>query len=76
MKNSKSKVFHFMRSQHPSNSPIDLISVGSPILIPKLIWYYLEIFFDRKLTFYYYIHFYATKCLSILNAIKLLGNLL
>jgi len=64
-----------MRSQHSSNSPIDLTSVGSPILIPKLIWYYLEIFFDRKLTFYYYIHFYAIKCLSILNAIKLLGNL-
>jgi len=76
MEHSKSRVFHFMRSYHSPNSTINLSSVGGPILTPKLIWQYLGFFFNRKLTFHYYIYFYATKCLSTLNAIKLLDNLL
>jgi len=75
MEHSKSKVFHFMRSCHLPNPSIDLTSVGSPILIPKPIWCYLGFFFNRKLTFQYYIHFYTTKCFSTLNIMKLLGNL-
>jgi len=72
MEYSKSKVFHFIKSCHFPNPSINL-TVGGPILTPKPIWYYLG-FFDRKLTFYYHIHFYATKYLSTLNAMKLLDN--
>ena len=74
MKHSKSEVFHFIRFHYSPNLSINLTSVRGPILTPKPIWHYLSFFFDRKLTFYYYIYFYATKCLSILNAMKLLGN--
>ena len=74
MEHSKSEVFHFTRSCHFSNSSINLTTVRGPILIPKLIWCYLGFFFDRKLTFHYHIYFYATKCLSTLNAMKFLGN--
>ena len=51
---------------------IDLILVEDPILTPKPIWQYLGFYFNHKLNFYY--HFYATKCLSTLNIMKLLGN--
>jgi len=51
---------------------IDLILVEDPILTPKPIWQYLSFYFNHKLNFYY--HFYATKCLSTLNIMKLLGN--
>jgi len=74
MEHGKSKVMHFMRSQHPPNLSLDLTSVGGPILHPKPIWRYLGFFFDQKLTFQHHVHYYATKCLSTLNAIKLLGN--
>ena len=74
MEHDKSEIFHFMRTQHPLTPPLDLSSVGGPILTPKPIWRYLGFYFDRKLNFHYYTHFYATKCLSTLNAMKLLGN--
>jgi len=74
MEHSKSEVFHFMRSRHPSNPFIDLTTVGSPILILKLVWHYLSFFFNRKLTFQHHVHFYATKYLFTLNAMKLLSN--
>jgi len=64
MEYSKSKVFHFTRSCYPPNPSINLTSVSGPILTPKPIWQYLGFFFDRKLTFHYHAHFYATKCLS------------
>jgi len=73
MEHSKSEVFHFTQSQRPPNQPLDLSSVGGPILTPKPIWRYLGFYFDRKLNFHH-MHFYATKCLSTLNAMKLLGN--
>jgi len=74
MEHSKLEVFHFMRSQHPPNHPLDLTSVGGPILTPKPIWRYLGFYFDWKLNFHHHVHFYATKCLSTLNAMRLLGN--
>ena len=74
MEHSKSKVFHFTRSHHFPNPFINFTLVREPILIPKSIWCYLGFFFNRKLTFHYHVHFYATKCLSILNTMKLLGN--
>jgi len=74
MEHSKSEYFHFTRSCYPPNPSIDISSVGGPILYPKPIWWYLSFFFDQKLNFHYHIHFYATKCFSTLNAMKMLGN--
>ena len=74
MEHSKSEVFHFTRSWHLPNPPLDLTSVGDPILTPKPIWRYLGFYFDHKLTFHYHVYYYTTKCISILNAMKLLGN--
>jgi len=75
MEHSKSEVFHFLRAHNPPNPSIDLTSVGGPILRPKPIWRYLGFFFDRKLNFHHHVHHYATKCLSTLSAMKMLGNL-
>jgi len=74
MEHNKSEVFHFTRACNPPNPFINLISVGGPLLHPKPIWRYLGFFFDRKLNFHYHVHHYATKCLSTLNAMKMLGN--
>ena len=74
MEHNKTKIFYFTRAWHPPNPSIDLTSVGGPIINPKPIWRYLGFFFDRKLNFHYYIHFYATKCPSTLSAMKMLGN--
>jgi len=63
-----------MRARHPPNPSIDLTIVEGSIITPKPIWRYLGFFFDQKLNFYYYTHFYTTKCLSTLSAMKMLGN--
>jgi len=74
IEHSKSEVFYFTRAYNPHNLSIDLSLVKGSILHPKHIWWYLGFFFDWKLTFYHYIYLYTTKCLLILNAMKLLGN--
>jgi len=74
IEHSKLEVFHFTRSQHPPNHPLDLSSVDGPLLIPKSIWRYLGFYFNQKLNFHHHTYFYATKCLFTLNAMKLLGN--
>ena len=74
MEHDKSEVFHFTWARNPPNPSINLISVDGPILHLKPIWRYLGFFFNRKLNFHYRIHHYTTKCLSTLNAIKMLGN--
>ena len=74
MEYSKTKLFHFTRAWHPSNPSIDLSSIGGPIISPKPILHYLGFYFDHKLNFHFYMHFYITKCLSTLNAMKILGN--
>ena len=74
MEHNKTEIFHFTRARYPPNPSIDLTSVGGPIINPKPIWRYLGFFFDWKLNFYYYTHFYVTKCLSTLSAMKMLGN--
>jgi len=74
MEHDKTEIFYFTRARHPPNPPINLTSIGGPIINPKPIWRYLGFFFDRKLNFYYHTHFYATKCLSTLSAMKMLGN--
>jgi len=74
MEHNKTKIFHFTRAQYPPNPPINLISIGNPIINPKPIWRHLGFFFNRKLNFHYHTHFYATKCLSTLSTMKMLGN--
>jgi len=74
MEHSKTKLFHFTRARHPPNPSIDLSSIGDPIISPKLILHYLGFYFDHKLNFHFHMHFYTTKCLSTLNAMKMLGN--
>jgi len=74
IEHNKTEVFHFTRAWHPPNPSIDLTSIGGPIINPKPIWRYLGFFFDRKLNFHYHIHFYATKCLSTLSAMKILDD--
>jgi len=74
IEHNKSEVFHFTRAYNPPNPSIDLSSVRGPILYPKPIWQNLGFFLDQRLTFHYHVHLYATKCLSTLNAMKLLGN--
>ena len=51
-----------------------IVPVGGPVISPKPIWRYLGFYFDRRLNFNYHTHFYATKCLSTLSAMKMLGN--
>jgi len=74
MEHSKTELFHFTRACHPPNLSIDLSSVGGPVISPKPIWRYLGFYFDRRLNFNYHTHFYTTKCLSTLSAMKMLGN--
>ena len=72
----KTEVFHFSRSHQVFNPPpLDLTSIGGPILLPKTSWQYLRFIFDWKLTFWHYIDFYANKTSSIVKCIKILGNL-
>jgi len=74
MEHSKTDLFYFTRAQHPPNPSIDLSSIEGPIISPKPILHYLGFYFDHKLNFYYHMHFDANKCLSTLNAMKMLGN--
>ena len=74
IEHSKTELFHFTRAWHPPNPSIDLFSIGGPIISPKPILCYLGFYFDCKFNFYFHMHFYTTKYLSILNAMKILGN--
>jgi len=74
IEHSKTELFYFTRAHHPPNPSIDLSSVEGPVISPKPIWRYLGFYFDHRLNFNYHTHFYATKCLSILSAMKMLGN--
>ena len=48
----KSEVFHFSRLTKNLNSPpLDLKPLGGTILRPNDTWWYLEFFFNRKLSF-------------------------
>ena len=71
----KTEVFHFSRSHSTFNSPLlDLLSIGSPLLVPKIIWKYLGFIFDRKLRFHNHISYYANKAISMVKYMKFLGN--
>ena len=65
----------FTSREHGIPQPLHQPNIlGGPIINSKPIWRYLGFFFNRKLNFHYYTHFYATKCLSTLSAMKMLGN--
>ena len=75
MKHSKTEIFHFSRSYRAFNlPPLDLMSLGEPILLPKPTWKYLGFIFNRKLSFQAHIDFYANKAISTIKYMKILGN--
>ena len=53
LEHGKTKVFHFFRLHRVFNpSPLNLLEISSPLLIPKDMWRYLGFIFDRKLLFW------------------------
>ena len=75
IEHTKTETFHFNRLHGTFNlPPLDLSSIGGPILCPKDSWKYLGFIFDRKLMFYQHIDFYSNKAISIVKCMKLLGN--
>ena len=76
IEHSKTKIFHFSRSQGFFNPPpLDLSLLGEPILRLKHTWKYLSFIFNRKLTFHKHIDHYSNKAISTVECMKLLGNL-
>ena len=75
IKHGKTDVFHFSRAHRAFNPlPLNLSSIGGPLLLPKDTWRYLGFIFDRKLTFRNHIDFYSNKAISTIKCMKLLGN--
>ena len=71
----KTDIFHFSRSHGLFNPPpLDLSSLGGPVLLSKDTWKYLGFIFDHKLNFRNHIDFYANKAISTIKCMKLLGN--
>ena len=75
IKHSKTETFHFNRSHRTFNPlPLDLSSIGGPILYSKNSWKYLGFIFDWKLTFHQHVDFYLNKAISTVKCMRLLGN--
>jgi len=75
IEHGKTEIFHFTRSHREFNPPpLDLSSLGGPVLCPKDSWKYLGFLFDRKLSFRQHLDFYSNKVLSTVKCMKLLGN--
>ena len=75
IKHSKTEIFYFNRSHGLFNPPpLNLSSLGGPILRPKDSWRYLGFIFNRKLSFHKHINHYANKAILTAKCIKLLGN--
>jgi len=71
----KTDIFHFSRSHRAFNPPpLNLSSLGGPVLLPKETWRYLRFIFNYKLTFRSHIDFYANKVIFTIKCMKLLGN--
>ena len=72
---SKTKVFYFNRLHGLFNpSPLDLSSIGGPILVPKNSWKYLGFIFNRKLSFYQHINYYSNRVIFMVKCMKILRN--
>ena len=75
VKHSKTKIFHFNRLHGAFNpSPLYLTPLGGNVLQPNNMWKYLRFIFDRKLTFYQHVDFYANKLISTVKYMKIIGN--
>jgi len=75
VKHSKTEIFHFNRFHGIFNPPpLDLSPLGGNALLPSNTWKYLGFIFDRKLTFYQHVDFYANKAISMVKCMKLLSN--
>ena len=75
IEHSKTETFHFNRSHGMFNpSPLNLSTIGGPILHPKDLWKSLGFIFDQKLMFHQHIDFYLNKAISTVKCMKLLGN--
>ena len=73
----KTEVFHLSRLYGVFNlPPLNLTTIGGPILLPKTSWQYLSFLFNWKLTFQHHIDFYTNKAISTVKCMKMLGNLL
>ena len=76
VEHEKTDIFHFSRSHGVFNPPpLDLSSLGKPILLSKDIWRYLSFIFNHKLIFRNHIDFYAKKAIFTVKCMKLLENL-
>jgi len=75
IEHGKTDAFHFTRSHENYNPPpLNLTSIGSPLLLPKETWRYLDFIFDCKLTFRSHPDFYSNKVISTIKCMKFLGN--
>jgi len=75
IEHGKTEIFHFSMAHGIFNlPPLDLSSLGGPILYPKETLCYLRFIFDRKLTLWQHINFYANKIISTVKCMNLLGN--
>ena len=71
----KTEVFHFNRLHGLfSQPPLDLSSIGGPILVPKNTWKYLGFIFGRKLSFHQHINFYCNRAIFTVKCMSILGN--
>ena len=71
----KTEIFHFSRLHGLFNPPpLNLSSIGSPILCPKETWKYLGFIFNRKLLFHQHINYYSNKSISMVKCMKILSN--
>ena len=75
LEHRKIEAFHFSRAQGIFNPPpLNLSNISRLILKPKNTWKYLSFIFNRKLSFYQHIDFYANKAISTVKYMKVLRN--
>jgi len=75
IEHGKTDVFYFSRACGAFNPPpLDLSSIGGPLLLSKHTWRYLGFIFYCKLMFRNHIDFYSNKVISTIKCMKLLGN--
>ncbi|KAJ2921831.1 hypothetical protein H1R20_g15269, partial [Candolleomyces eurysporus] len=77
LEHDKTELFHFTRARMGFDRTLDLgyaPYTGDNPLKPKTYWRYLGFYFGRKLTFQEHVRYYATKALTTVMAMRMLGN--
>ncbi|CAA7270665.1 unnamed protein product [Cyclocybe aegerita] len=72
LQHDKTELFHFLRQCDAYNHSLNLgyaQHTGTTSLKPKTYWQYLGFYFDRGLTFYEHVRYYATKAFTTVQAI-------